>query len=196
MKKQNKINETEFNSDEIRLNNQLVAHVQQITYENTISDAMNIEINYARDCIKTALIINAGAAIAMLALIGNIVAKTPIETNTGTIWINLINTLPKALIYYSIGVILAGISSGLGNISQSYLNIASQALLKFSKCIDAHKLKDVPQIKINLRCGRIIRLICIITIIGAYSSFLIGSIHIYRSLPKISGIPAFQASSN
>ena len=65
-------------------------------------------IEYGREVIKTATLINGGASIALLAFIGNIWSKKPDH--------DAINLLAIALVCFSSGIVFAGASSLLSYI--------------------------------------------------------------------------------
>ena len=63
-------------------------------------------ITYARDTLKAAMLINGGAAVAVLAFIGKIWSS-----NAGS---EVTVLLPSALATFSLGVLLAGIACIFG----------------------------------------------------------------------------------
>ncbi len=66
-------------------------------------------ISFAQTALKVPILINGGAAIAILALIGNTWSKNSITTN-----------LAGSLLFFSIGVLVAAIGSGAAYIAQLF----------------------------------------------------------------------------
>ncbi len=68
-------------------------------------------ITYGQAAIKSAILINGGAAVALLAFIGNIWAKT---TTTQF----AIDSLTKAIVFFALGVVTGAIGTGTTYITQ------------------------------------------------------------------------------
>ncbi|MGA3164120.1 MAG: hypothetical protein ABSD77_08020 [Verrucomicrobiota bacterium] len=98
-------------------------------------------IDAGRTALKTCILINGGAAIALLAFIGNLYSKGNVSIAPG---------LTSALIHFSIGVFLAGLTSGFTYLAQG--------------CFHRNRIK----------MGEIFNWIGISFVVFAYFLFLVG----------------------
>ncbi len=69
-------------------------------------------IVYGQDALKSAILINGGAAVALLAFIGNVWTKS-----TGQ---PAVNSLTKAIFLFTIGVLSAAIGAGTSHLTQYF----------------------------------------------------------------------------
>lgn len=121
-------------------------------------------ISFARTALKIPILINGGAAIAILALIGNTWGK-----NIGNTWgKNSITTdLAGSLLFFSIGVFVAAVSTGVSYLTQ----------FLFQMC---EKEND-------FRKARKLQLTAIILVIISYILFMVGAWWAYdtfSSMPR------------
>jgi len=92
------------------------AHERNLAYYNA-QQQNSIEIFrsvivYGQEAIKSAILINGGAAVALLAFIGNIWTKS-----TGQ---PAVNSLTKAIFLFTIGVLSAAIGAGTSHLTQYF----------------------------------------------------------------------------
>lgn len=147
--------------------------------EDTSMDVMyNTTIEYGRDAIKTSLLINAGAAIAILAFMGNALGKEiPSE------WKAAVSGLSLSLIGYTAGVLLAGFNYGIAHFSQgNYLRAQynSKILLREQSNDPTREYNNFTK---HLKKGNIWRSISIAVTVATFIAFALTSGYIYTILP-------------
>ena len=147
--------------------------------EDVSIDAMfSATIEYARDAIKTSLLINAGAAIAILAFMGNALGKEiPSE------WESAVSGLSLSLIGYTVGVLIAGISYGIAHLSQGYYLRAQYNNIIILREQSNDPMREYNYYEENQKKGDLWRNICIVTTAGTFIAFATTSIYIYTILP-------------
>lgn len=81
-------------------------------------------IDFASGAIRTLLLINGGAAIAVMAFLGNAVVK---NSSSASDVAAALHALAPSLFWFVVGVFAAGLSAGLAYVSQViYLEVADQ----------------------------------------------------------------------
>lgn len=89
------------------------------TYRATVASRMELfkaTISTAQTALKTALLVNGGAAIAMLAFMGNIFSKVD---RSAVIQMGLLHRLTPALICFTVGVALGASATATTYLAQS-----------------------------------------------------------------------------
>ncbi len=99
-------------------NKQVLNADQIVSVKSKEFDAV---ISFAQTALKIPILINGGAAIAILALMGNTWSESSITTD-----------LAGSLLLFSIGVFMAAISTGVLYLTQ-YLFLASEKIEDFKK---------------------------------------------------------------
>ena len=99
--------------------------LEKIRAQNLASGLSLIE-SFANTSIKAIMMLNGGAAIAMLAFLGNIISTDYIKWIYGIVW---------ALGGYSIGVACSAIVAFLSYLSQSYYNSMDEEDDKYANSI-------------------------------------------------------------
>ena len=135
-------------------------------------------IEYGRDATKTALLINAGAVIAILAFYGNMMTR-PANIST---WEETLNVIPDVMLGYTAGVILAGVSMALtysGQIQYYYANYRGRELKTYYHVNQPHEEKYYKKLT---QKGNGYRQWAIATLGASYFFFVFCSCVIYCSL--------------
>lgn len=138
--------------------------------------SFNATIAMGQTAIKSALYLNAGAAIAFLALFTNNIQHF---IGMGKSVSNFCQGILFALLLWGMGSILAGISYGLSYFSQSHYtdltyNIACQLLKQMNE-----QSVDISQ---RYDSGRIIRKVCICLVLLSFLAAGAGMIKAYFAL--------------
>ena len=126
-------------------------------------------LEYAQSAIRTALFINAGAAIAILAYMGNIGKSNPVFAEQ----------LSHSIIAFIIGVLSAGIAYGIAHLSQAQFFFALKRKNELETLYNYHYYFDDDIYKKHDRKGNQMRKQSVIFTVLSYALFLLSSIYTY-----------------
>lgn len=122
------------------------------------------------NALKSAIIINGGAAVALLAFIGGIV-KTTSENHVS------ISCIGQALLIFTIGVGLAGTATGLRYITQ-WLYHDAMSKMYVNKTTEMKKF-------LSGKIGNCLNIITVLIVVASFAAFFYGGWKSYSALTKL-----------
>jgi hypothetical protein len=145
------------------------AHDTETEFGNKNSEAA---INSANAVIKTALLINGGSAVAMLASIGGLVSQKVVP----------VSELPKiadGLMWFTSGVALAAVTALLAYFTNLRIRESSVKKLRF---YEHPFVKDSRASTIWRRCGVGFQVAAVLFGLLSLSAFIAGTINVHNSI--------------
>ena len=88
--------------------------VDHESYRSGVLEVFKSQITFAGSALKTLILVNGGAAVALLSLVGNLWSKTQTET------LSVPEQLIDATALFSVGVLVGAVATGLAYLAQVF----------------------------------------------------------------------------